>query len=158
MTPTKEKISFELCFRSIYWDLPPVVEVLIDSVSICKEPAVNKEHCIKFFRELDFGQHQLQISRSNKFDDQCKISDDGIMQDQYIVLEKIKIDGIDIQNLIWYRSWYEPDYPKEWAAQQKAKGIDLESKAIGETWWSHNGIWRFDFFSPFYKFVISQFQ
>ena len=101
--------------------------------------------------------HVLQIHRYNKSDDQC-VTIEGHKKDQYVIIDNVIIDGIDVQNLIWSRGWYEPEYPVLWASEQAQAGIELETKVLGETWLAHNGIWNFVFSSPFYKFVISQFE
>ena len=157
MENNTEKIKFDLYFKSIFWDRPPVLEVQIDSETVHTAAADCTEYHIGFYKILDFKNHRLSIIRSNKSDDQCLVHD-GEKKDQYVILERVCIDGIDIQNLVWHRSWYEPCYPSTWAAEQAANGILLEEKVIGETWLSHNGTWHFDFFSPFYKFLISQFE
>jgi len=86
------------------------------------------------------------------------IDNNGSRFDQYVILNQVCIDGIDVQNLIWHRSWFEPIYSTVWKQQQIDAGVALEEKIIGETWLSHNGTWKFEFFSPFYKFIISQFE
>ena len=157
MENNTEKIKFDLYFKSVFWDRPPVLEIQIDSKTVHKSAADQLDYHISFYHTLDFKKHRLSIVRSNKSDDQCRIIDKE-KKDQYVIIERVCIDGIDIQNLIWHRSWYEPDYPRAWAQEQTSAGHLLEKKVIGETWLSHNGTWHFDFFSPFYKFVISQFE
>ena len=153
-----ERIKISVDITAEFWDQPPMVDVFIDGICIGQHVIDSKKYHIEHevLMRLD-ANHKLQLKRYNKSDDQCKVVD-GEQKDQYIILDRICIDGIDIQNLVWSRGWYEPDYPMVWKQQQELAGTVLESKIIGETWLSHNGMWNFDFFSPFYKFVISQFK
>lgn len=155
----KETIRFSIGFVSEFWDKPPMVDISIDHIlqisSVLDQPA----QTIVFDSDINFGSnHVLSIKRHNKSVDQCRVDSDGKQQDQFCSIKKVCIDGIDVQNLIWHRSWFEPDYPEPWAQSQRDAGIVLESKVIGETWLSHNGTWFFEFTSPFYKFLISQFR
>lgn len=155
----QETIEFNIDFLSKFWDKPPMVEIAIDNQVQWRSSIDKPKLRAEFSTTLDFDKpHQLKIIRSNKTDAQCKISEDGQIKDQYIIIDRVTIDGVDIQNLIWHRCWYEPEYPNLWRQEQESQGVTLEQKVIGETWLSHNGTWFFDFSSPFYKFVISQFR
>lgn len=154
-----ENITFEIHFLSSWWDKPPLVEILIDSHQVHHAALSNGPQVIAVRSSCDFDHpHRLSIRRYNKTDDQCIVADGQIIKDQWTIIERVFIDGIDIKNLIEDRSWYEPDYSTAWQAEQLQKGVEIESKIKGELWLSHNGIWHFDFTSPFYKFVISQFR
>lgn len=156
---TSETIKFEIDFTSEFWDLPPLVEISIDNEIKWQGALDQKKYCVAFFSDLMFGQnHHMKIKRSGKNEDQCKLNEDGSRLDQYAIIDRVRIDDLDIENLIWSRSWYEPEYPVLWKQQQEQQGIVLKKQVIGETWLSHNGTWNFIFSSPFYKFVISQFE
>ena len=152
----------ELHIGSEYWDQPGTVQVLIDQHSYW-QGSITGTYCdpdvIRFPVTLGCDQsHRLEIRRSNKTPDQCRVDLNGQLQDQMLRLFTVCIDGIKIQNKVWHESWFEPDYHEEWAQQQKSQGIELEHKVIGETWWGHNGTWKFDFSSPFYRFLINEFK
>lgn len=153
----KETIKFQMEFESHFWDRSPELRIFVDDKEMFHGFADQKHFSVNFICKLDFGLHTLKIQRTNKTDDQCVTLDNGTTKDQYIILEKLTIDDINVQNLIWHRSWYEPDYPSNWKKQQIKLGNVLEEKIPGEVWLSHNGIWYFKFTSPFYKFVIDQF-
>jgi hypothetical protein len=152
-----ECIKVKIVLTAEFWDLFPMIDLIIDGITVSQHIIDQKKYTIEDTVDLAMDQpHLLQIRRKNKSDDQCMIVD-GEKKDQYVIIDEVVIDGIDVQNLIWDRCWYEPEYPEIWADQQKKAGVVLESKVIGETWLSHNGIWNFEFSSPFYKFVIRQF-
>lgn len=155
----KERINFSIEFISEFWDKAPMVDISIDHVLQISSTLDQSIQTLSFDSDVDFGSnHVLSINRYNKDIDQCRINPDGSRQDQFCIIKKICIDGIDIQNLIWDRGWFEPNYPEPWAQSQRDAGIILEPKVLGQTWLSHNGTWFFEFTSPFYKFLISQFM
>jgi hypothetical protein len=155
----KERIKFQFDFSAEFWDLPPCVQIQIDDHAAWSGPITTKKASVEFWHELEFDRpHCIALQRSNKNPDQCRLLEDGSRLDQYVTIDRVIIDDINIQNLIWHRSWYEPDYPELWRKQQQDQGITLETQVIGETWLSHNGTWRFEFTSPFYQFVINQFR
>lgn len=154
-----ETIKFQFAFVSEFWDLPPSVEIYIDQDLVYQGLVDNKKQTIEFSKTLELGcPHTISLHRGNKLPGQCVLLSDGSRKDQYLIIEQVKIDNIDIQNLIWHSCWYEPAYPKQWQDEQLAKGHSLESKITGETWLGHNGVWKFEFTSPFYQFVIDQFR
>lgn len=154
----QERIKVRIVLTAEFWDSFPMVDLIMDGVTISQHVINQKTYTIEDTVDLAMDHpHLLQIRRKNKSDDQCIIVD-GKQKDQYIIIDEVIIDGVNVQNLIWDRCWYEPEYPETWATQQKNAGVDLESKIIGETWLSHNGNWYFEFSSPFYKFVIGQFR
>lgn len=153
-----ERISIVIGLTTEFWDKPPMIDLLVDGVIIATHIINNKTYKIKTTVDLGLGQeHVLQLHRYNKSEGQCVIGDQ-IKKDQYVIVNDVIIDGINVQNLIWDRCWYEPEYPAVWAQQQQDAGVVLQSKVVGETWLSHNGTWHFVFSSPFYKFVIKQFE
>lgn len=155
----KERIRFQFDFIAEFWDLAPCVQIQIDDHVAWSGSITTKKSTVEFWHELEFNvPHSIVLQRSNKTPDQCRLLEDGSCLDQYVILNGVIIDDINIQNLIWHRSWYEPDYPKQWQQEQEASGVVLETQVVGETWLSHNGTWHFEFTSPFYQFVINQFQ
>ena len=144
-----ENIKFEISFESQFHNIPPKAEIYIDNVLKWSGSIDSKSKTIEFYHTLKFSvEHQLSIRRYNKYPQLDK-------QDQLLTLTKLKIDGVDIRNIVWSQSWNEPEYPEPWASQQRSRGIELEEKVIAETCWGHNGTWRLNFTSPFYKFIMN---
>lgn len=153
---SEETISFELYFRPVYWDLPPKVKIFVDDVCHIAEDVTDINNYFKFQHTLEFNKkHRLQIYRYNKLDTQCVVSEDGTLKDQLLIIDKIKIDGINIRNIIDYCSYNEPEYPEPWATQERQCGVVLEQRVIAETVFGHNGLWTLEFTSPFYMFLSS---
>ena len=156
----KEKIKFDFYLTAEFWDRYPLIDICVNDTVVVSQLVVNqKKFNISFYNELSLdNEYLLTVRRYNKDDSQCVIDSNGIKKDQYVILDQLLIDGIDIQNLIWHRSWYCPKYSDSYQQSQKNNAIQLESVVPGELWWSHNGVWNFKFSSPFYKFVIDQFN
>lgn len=144
----QEKIQFHLTMSADYWDKKPTAEIYVDN-ELKYSDFISGQQTITFDHTLDFGNHQLKIVRGNKTDDQCING-----QDQKLNLLSVAIDGVNIRNIIWHYSWYEPKYPQPWALLQQKQGIQLESKIFGETTFGHNGTWYLNFTSPFYRYIM----
>lgn len=140
-----ENITFEIFFKTVYPDVPPGARIFVDDE--CKHDGlIDTDTVIKFDHTLCFNQsHQLRINRYNN--EKSRPSNNTY---QTLILDKIIIDGVDIQNIIYSRSYNEPVYPTLWAAQNP----NLEKIIIAETHFGFNGNWRLNFTSPFYMFVM----
>jgi hypothetical protein len=149
-----EKIPFEISLISSYWKDPPGLEIYIDNLQKFQGLVIDQSTVIKFVHELTFGDHILQMHRTGKTNNQVRQNENGEIESQDLKINYIKIDGVNIRNLIWTNSYYEPEYPEPWASQQHAQGITLEDRVLGETYFGHNGIWKLNFTSPFYRFLM----
>lgn len=140
----KETIKFELEFFPEYIDNDfPQAKILIDSEVKFDGFISNEQSSVAFLHTLEFDQpHQLIINRYGKTNNP-----------QQLTIKRISIDGIDMRNIVWAHSYNKPIYPEPWASQQRAAGINLEERVLGETCFGHNGTWTLEFTSPFYKFL-----
>jgi hypothetical protein len=154
--PVSENIYFDLILESTYWDRPPKLEVLVDNQSVGNYVIDQKEFHIRFRQTMEFDQpHTLELRRTGKTNDQTQILADGTFNTQMLYIKTVKIDNIDLRNLVWSRSIFEPVYPEPWATEQRTLGIELEKQVLGEMYLGHNGIWRFEFTSPIYQFLVN---
>jgi len=152
---SKEIIKFSINLFAEYWDKPPKVLILLDDKIHFEKELDKGSNNLTFVETCKFDEpHRLTIIRSGKNNSQVKVNSNGILLDQYVVLQKIIIDGVDIQNIIQSRSIFEANYPEPWASQQRNSGIQLEKEAIGVTTFGHNGTWYFNFSSPFYEYLM----
>ena len=143
-----ETITFELDLQTEYWKDPPRIKILVDNV-IKFDDEIKTNGPVRFTADLAFGAHLLQIHRTGKTNAQV-----GPTVGQHVILNRVKIDGTDIRDLVWTRAYYVPEYPEPWASQQRQAGIELEQRVLGETCLSHNGVWNFEFKSPFYRYIM----
>lgn len=155
MNPSCETIKFEIHLQANYWDQPPHAKILVDTTEYFNDVVPHGEHIIQFMHTCEFNNpHRLTLIRTGKNHDQCVTNSDGTRLDQILTLTKLKVDGIDIRNIVWSKSINIADYPEPWASEQRAAGNMLEEEAIGVTMFGHNGTWYLDFTSPFYIFVM----
>lgn len=139
-----ETIEFQINFTATYHNQLPGVVITVDDDIKFMGIINDTKLSVKFTHTLNFSSlHNLQIQR--RFTE----------PDQMLVIESITIDGINIKNIIWEHSYFEPEYPEPWATQQQAQCRILEAKVIGETYLGHNGVWTLNFSSPFYKFIMA---
>jgi len=154
--PVKETIWFDITFESSYWRTPPIIEVFVDQQRLCNQSIIESQETVSFQTTLLFGPHTLSIHRSGKDDSETRVLPDGTYQTQTLCIKQLLIDKIDVRNLIWDDSVFEPVYPEPWATEQKNNGVDLACSVVGELIFGHNGVWQFDFSSPFYQYLVTR--
>jgi hypothetical protein len=147
-----EHIKFEIAFKTNWWLSPPIAAIYLDDCEKFNGDIV-EDTIIKFSHSLSFIDHKLSIHRSGNSNRQVRMTEFG-HQGQDLIIDWIKIDGVNIRNLIWTNSINTPIYPEPWASEQCAAGIELEKHVLGETHLSHNGVWSLNFTSPFYRFLM----
>jgi len=154
-----ETINFYMVFESIYWDKPPAAEISLNGKTLFNGLINQQQFVVEFDETLEFDQsYTLSIRRYGKDDNQCRILEDGSLQDQILILRQLKIDRTDVKNLIDSISYNCPEYPEPWATEQRVAGVELEEKVLAETWFGHNGIWSLTFTAPFYRFLFKSLQ
>ena len=147
MEPKTETIDFELTFSSEYWNNPPSVEIIIDGESQAKEILAKGDTVITFRKTLEFDMpHTMHIVRSGKTVQESRQLASGEWDTQSCSIKQIKIDGIDIRNMIWHNSYFEPDYDEYQTGDKIVRG---------ECIFGFNGTWTLDFTSPFYQCVVN---
>ena len=152
--PTSETLEFQIHLRAEFWDLPPGAEILVDGESKFNQLIDAPSHIVTFNHTLKFGEpHQLSVRRYNKVGGQTLVDGDRIL-DQLLYIDKVVIDKINIRNIVWSQSWNEPEYPEPWASNQRAQGVELLEQVPAETCLGHNSVWRLNFTSPFYRFIM----
>lgn len=139
-----EDINFKLHFSTSFEKVPPHIKVYLNDMLMYDNDVV-ADKIVSFNQNLILEtDYSLRIVRSGKVLDST----------QMLKLDQLEIDGINIRNIVWHRSYYQPKYPEPWASQQISQGINLEEKILGETWFGHDGTWTLEFSSPFYKFIF----
>lgn len=153
-----ENIYFDFWVRAEYFLNPPFMKLMIDD-EVFFEDHIKKDMHLRFKKKCSFDDmHKIKILRSGKTTRDTKIFPDGKFESQMLTIEKIKIDNIDLRNLIHHRCVYTPIYPEPWATEQKNRGVELSGTLNGTMALGHNGQWEFDFRSPVYKFLIDWIQ
>ena len=65
----------------------------------------------------------------------------------------IEIDDISIGNLI-FEGVYTPEYSRKWYEENLIKGITLPKTYKNTKELGYNGLWNFEFSSPFYMWLL----
>ena len=149
-----ENIYFDFWIKPEYFLNPPYMKLMIDN-DVFFEDHVDKDMHLRFAKRCSFAEsHKIKILRSGKTIRDTEFLPDGSLKTQMLTIEKIKIDNIDLRNLIWHKCVYTPDYPEPWASDQKKSGAELPQTLSGTMELGHNGKWEFSFNSPVYKYLI----
>ena len=142
--PTSELIEFDFVFSSEYWLNPAQVEITIDGISFAKELLREKFNNISFKTKLDFSPHVLKIKRTGKTVKESRLVN-GEWESQDARIHSLKIDGINLRNILWSRSTFTPVYDI---------GQSGDEIVNGECNFGYNGTWELKFDSPVYQFVV----
>lgn len=167
-----QKLDFEITLSGTYWgNRNPTFEILInDQVvldSVIAAPPSKKGipgrdfmtatqvlqtlHTEKFSADLAPGQHVLGIRLKGKLPtDTCGFNDDGTYtRDVLLNIEKVKIDGMDLGNLIYEESIYELDSP----AQVNGAELKVLERCVNL---GFNGVYKLRFSMPFYIWLLER--
>ena len=142
--PTSEVIEFDFMFWSDYWRNPPNVEISIDSIVYANQPLSAKFNGISFKTKLDFAPHVLQIIRTGKTVEESRLVN-GEWESQTAILNRLKIDGINLGNILLSHSTFTPVYDV---------GQSGDKIVQGECNFGYNGTWELKFKSPVYQYVV----
>jgi hypothetical protein len=146
MEPTTELINFELVLYSKYWNTPPYVEVSVDDEIKHQCKLTDEYTTIKFSHQLDFNMHhKINILRQGKTMRESRMLMDRTWETQECGITRLYVDDINIRNILWDKSYFEPEYDK----------FQSGDKIVpGECCFGFNGKWTLDFTSPFYQYVV----
>ena len=128
-----ETITFDIGFSTVG---DPVLDFFLDDIPM---PGPVFEH------KCTWGAHTLKIAHSGKTNH---------TPDQFVQIDSVIIDGVNIQDILYTDSINTPEYPEPWATQQRDQGIKLEQQVIGQCELAFNCVWCLPFTSPFYEFVM----
>ena len=152
-----EKLNFKLELFATYHDVPPYAEVLINDTSYFKDfikGTKEKPTIIQFQHDATEGlRYALKIQRSGKKVSQTVVEDGKIVKDQILHINAIEIDDISIGNLI-FEGVYTPEYSRKWYEENLIKGTTLPHSYKNSKDLGYNGLWNFEFSSPFYMWLL----
>jgi len=146
----KEKLKFNLSLSGTYWDKKPRYSILVDDKKMAAgsiDAASDSIIEIEFECELDEdAEHVLSIRLENKTnEDTVKTPAIGepyvIEKDMLLNIHSIRIDDIDLGQLIWSASKFIGDDPRR---------PEL-TNCVNLGW---NGAYILKFSSPFYLWLL----
>ena len=154
MTKNKstEDINFDINFTSEYYKKPPHAKIFVNEVCKFSDFITNDKQKICFTEKLNFNEnYTLKIIRSNA--DNKKHVIDGKIFEQCLHLDKVIIDNIDCEWLLYENSFAIPEYPVDFIEHQAKLGLPHITKGYSKTF-TFNTEWYFNFTSPFYIFIM----
>jgi hypothetical protein len=111
----------------------------------------NSVQFFKFDAELVEGEYLLKIDFLNKQPADTELNESGeIVKDLLLNIVSIEIDEIDIDSLIYTKSFYNPIYPDSYLDQEQKK-ITTVHNCVNLGW---NGTWNLPFSSPVYIWLL----
>jgi hypothetical protein len=165
----QELLKFEITLSGTYWDRVPEFDILIDDQVIFSgvltapssgrglpssdtQEVLNpaQAQVVTVDARLLPGDHVLGIRLKNKSADQTRGFNDGVWtRDMLLTVESIKIDDIDLQNLIFTESEYVFDQPQ--MHQGKLCNSTRQCVCMG-----YNGVYYLPITSPFYMWLMEK--
>ena len=165
----EELLKFEITLSGTYWDRIPEFDILIDDNIVysghittpssgrglpASDPndilSASHAQIITIEPKLAPGDHVLGIRLKNKTSDQTRGFEQGIWsRDMLLTVEKIKIDDIDLENLIFTESEYHFDQPQ--LHQGQIRSSTRQCVCLG-----YNGTFTLPITSPFYMWLMEK--
>jgi len=147
-----EEIKFEIYLTSEYYEKPPHAQIFLnESLKFSNEITDNKK-LITFTEKLNFdNKYSLRIIRSNT--DEKNYNINGKIVNQCLYIDKIVIDNINCEWLLYENSYAITDFPESYIKYQEETGQTYSKKAYNRTL-IFNTEWHFNFTSPFYIFIM----
>jgi hypothetical protein len=153
-----ETLAFKVGIIGKYWSKRPVFSINVDgetkfhgevknpslwTLGVTEDDVVDY---IEFTHTVEEGlDHYIEIRLENKDngnDGDTVVDAEGkIVRDMFITVHSIKVDGVELDQILWRNGVYTPDDPK----------IAPLTQCTTMGW---NGGFRIDFTSPFYSWVL----
>ena len=142
-------MKFNLCLQAKFWNTSPSITIQLDNESLftVNDFTDNDKRNIELDVDIEQGQHQFIIKRTNKTTSDTVVDGSSIIKDSTVDILDLVVDRLSIEPLLDKARFY-PQYPEPWSSQQRASGKQLP------TWYDycrtlhHNGEWKLDFTTP----------
>jgi len=139
-----EIIDFRFELQSNFVSNPPRFSIYNNDELVFEETSVTDLYTAEFSLPMsDQIENVLQIMRTNHDE----------RTDQQLILNKVYADNIDLTKILNHGKYY-PKYPEPWYSQQVEQNIDLPEYYIGSLSWGWNGIWKLEYTTPFYTWLL----
>ena len=129
-----------LVFSASFCNGWPKIKVYLDEDLYHDYEFVSHSGIVDLPIDLLDGPHILKIELYNKTNQNTKIEDDAIIQDQLVTLENIKVDGVIVPKEFLYKGQYT---------------VNNIAPHQGLTW-GINGHWSWNFQTPIINWIIIQ--
>lgn len=139
-----ESVEIKINLSAVGWkDRFPGAKVYIDDQLIFDKIVVATEQ-VDWTGDLDAGDHKIIIEMYNKREgDTVLDNNNSIVNDVVLNIDKIIVDEVDLDTLIWSASTY---YPTD------KNSPDLLNDCVNLGW---NGSWELPFSNPTYLWLLT---
>jgi hypothetical protein len=143
MTTITETFNVKINLSSVGWkDRYPGARVYVDDQLIFNK-IISTAELVDWTGELAAGNHKIVVEMYNKRDgDTVLDSNDNIVNDVVLNVDKIVIDDVDLDLIIWEKSTYYPD--GEYSPDSVEECVNL----------GWNGRWELPFNVPTYLWLL----
>lgn len=145
-----EDIEFEIKLSGNWWNEPPAAEIYIDDQLVVPEFSVTAVHgqsskTVSFKVSLEEAPHVLRIRYTNKKNQDTVQENGKIVKDQLLHVDAIKIDEVELGNLIYKKLVLKPERDDlDW----------LQKEIVGQTCSGFVGEWHLEFSLPTYLWLL----
>jgi len=133
-----------------YWNIHPTVMILCNKKLLESVNNFNQSNqpCLLSYKIPLQSQNDIQICLNNKTNDQTVVENNQIIKDQFIQINDIEIDGVNLTKNMLSKGIFEPIYPTN-----LAKNKELPKK-INTTQLNFNGAWSLEFSMPIHEWFF----
>jgi hypothetical protein len=141
-------LEMSVLLEPVYHCECPEIKISLDN-TIIFEGFLQQEKFFYINRDLDIGNHCLEILFSNKKDS------DVILEknlDKAIIIKNIEFENFSSPKFVWSGLYY-PKYPEPWYSQQLEKNQEPAAVLTNHTYLGWNGKWVLNFTVPIFTWI-----
>jgi hypothetical protein len=139
-------VSFSILIRPQWTVTPPEIELSFGDYCIFKGQLLEQQVFDYTSPAIPAGSYSINLKFTNKdYLEMLKYNKDMMVEVKWLKFEN-QPSNFDLY------SYYQPDYPAEWASEQQLKNIKLEP-TIHSNYLGWNGTWSVDVELPIFKWI-----
>lgn len=144
-----EKVKLKITLSAELWEKPLKFSIWFDSHQLLQSELPNKEpHEFTFERDIDEGEHAIQIRLEDKDKYDTVLEDGKIIKDMVLNIDDITIDDVSLGNLLWSAE-YHLDQEQEYQGKRVTRIDNCVNLGF-------NGSYILKFTSPFYTWLLEK--
>ena len=169
MQVDSEQLEFVVVLSGTWWRQPPKFAIYIDDKLMVEDVTralpsgigtenestmtpldrANSRQEIRFTADLEPGEHRLSVRLMEKTHSDTMFINGQRIKDMLLNIEAVRIDDVDIENLVFSDSYYDTDREVMYDGQRT-------QQIRGCTSLGYVGTWHLPFTSPFYLWLLER--